>query len=81
MCCPGYMFAALPGSMVDGAKYIGDAVKNGARLILTGSDVDLHDSDLPEGVGAVLRDANPRRQLCPLGANDFSNLHLRRFLL
>ena len=30
---PGYMFAALPGSMVDGAKYIGDAVKNGARVV------------------------------------------------
>lgn len=68
---PGYMFAALPGSMVDGAKYIGDAVKNGARLILTGSDVDLHDSDLPEGVGAVLRDANPRRQLALLAQRFF----------
>ena len=63
---PGYMFAALPGSVVDGAKFIGDAVKNGARLILAAPEVDF-----PDGVETVLRDANPRRQLALLAQRFF----------
>ena len=63
---PGYMFAALPGSVVDGTKFIGDAVKNGARLILAAPEVDF-----PDGVETVLRDANPRRQLALLAQRFF----------
>ena len=68
---PGYMFAALPGSMVDGAKYIGDAVKNGARLILAGPEVDFPNGKLPDGVETLLRDDNPRRQLALLAQRFF----------
>ena len=68
---PGYMFAALPGSVVDGAKYIGDAVKNGARLILAGPEVDFPNGKLPDGVETVLRDDNPRRQLALLAQRFF----------
>ncbi len=31
---PGFLFAAIPGSSVDGTAYIKDAVENGARAIL-----------------------------------------------
>ncbi|MEC8518217.1 MAG: Mur ligase domain-containing protein, partial [Pseudomonadota bacterium] len=63
---PGYMFAALPGSVVDGANFIGDAVNNGARLILAAPDVDF-----PDGFEIVLRNANPRRQLALLAQRFF----------
>ena len=31
---PGYLFAALPGSRTDGARYIADALARGAAAIL-----------------------------------------------
>lgn len=63
---PGYMFAALPGTVADGARYIGDAVKNGARLVLARPE-----DELPEGAVTVLRDPNPRRQLALLAERFF----------
>lgn len=37
-----FIFAAIPGSKVDGAKFIPDAIKNGARVILVPSDYTLN---------------------------------------
>ena len=31
---PGYLFAALPGTQVDGRDFIPDAIRNGARAVL-----------------------------------------------
>ncbi len=62
---PGYLFAALPGTRVDGAKFIPDAVKKGAVAILCGKDVKL--PDLPDGV-AVVRADNPARALSLIAA-------------
>jgi len=40
----GFLFAALPGTQVDGAKYIGDAIKAGAVAILCRPDA-VQDND------------------------------------
>ena len=37
----GYLFAALPGSKLDGADYIADAIAHGASYILLQNDVDI----------------------------------------
>lgn len=57
---PGMIFAALPGSATDGARFISDALTKGAVAILA-----------PEGVSApapVLHAAEPRRRLAQIAA-------------
>ncbi len=61
----GWLFAALPGTRTDGAKYIPDALERGAVAILVGSDVVL--PDIPPGV-AVVRADNPARALALIAA-------------
>ncbi|HSB58519.1 MAG TPA: Mur ligase domain-containing protein, partial [Methyloceanibacter sp.] len=63
---PGYLFAALPGSRTDGARFIADALARGAAAIL-----------MPQG-GAkalngtpVVEDADPRRRLALIAARFF----------
>ncbi|HEY4170930.1 MAG TPA: UDP-N-acetylmuramoyl-L-alanyl-D-glutamate--2,6-diaminopimelate ligase, partial [Reyranella sp.] len=62
---PGFLFAALAGSKVDGATFIIDAVKRGASAILTMSDVAL--PSLDKGI-VVVRDDNPRRRIALMAA-------------
>jgi UDP-N-acetylmuramoyl-L-alanyl-D-glutamate--2,6-diaminopimelate ligase len=63
---PGYLFAALPGSRTDGARYIADALARGAAAIL-----------VPQGSGQalngtpVVEDADPRRRLALIAARFF----------
>ena len=63
---PGYLFAALPGSRTDGARYIADALARGAAAIL-----------MPQGSGQalngtpVVEDADPRRRLALIAARFF----------
>ena len=61
---PGDLFAALPGSAADGARFAGDAVARGALAVLAADDAVL---DLPEGV-AVVSAAEPRRALALMAA-------------
>ena len=49
---PGFIFAALPGTQMDGRDFIPQAIKNGAVAILTTPDVE---ADIP-----VIGDDNPR---------------------
>jgi UDP-N-acetylmuramoyl-L-alanyl-D-glutamate--2,6-diaminopimelate ligase len=67
---PGYLFAALPGSKLDGRRFIEDAVAKGAAAILT---------DGPPGIAAretfsqrqpvlIVTDPNPRRRLALMAA-------------
>ncbi|PCJ44029.1 MAG: UDP-N-acetylmuramoyl-L-alanyl-D-glutamate--2,6-diaminopimelate ligase, partial [Alphaproteobacteria bacterium] len=42
----GFLFAALPGTQVDGAKFIGDAIKAGAAAILCRPDAVLDDDSV-----------------------------------
>jgi UDP-N-acetylmuramoyl-L-alanyl-D-glutamate--2,6-diaminopimelate ligase len=61
----GYLFAALPGSKMDGRKFIEDAIRNGASAILAPTG-----AMLPDGTGDVelITDDNPRRKLALLAA-------------
>ena len=63
---PGFLFAALPGVQVDGARFIRQAVSHGAGAILVGGDVDL-DPEI-ERAAMIIRDATPRRRLAELAA-------------
>ena len=66
---PGYLFAALPGTKLDGTRFIDDAVARGAVAILRGG---------PAGVATlaperqppvvVVSDPNPRRRLALMAA-------------
>jgi UDP-N-acetylmuramoyl-L-alanyl-D-glutamate--2,6-diaminopimelate ligase len=59
---PGFLFAALSGTKLDGARYIPQAIEQGAAAILveTGTDVAV---DVP-----VIADRNPRRRLALMAA-------------
>ncbi len=60
----GYLFAALPGSATDGARFAGDAAGRGAVAILTGRDAHL----VVGPAVAVLRADDPRRALAEMAA-------------
>lgn len=68
---PGYLFAALPGTRDDGARFIHDALKRGAVAVLThagwqgeaGNDALVDYQDTP-----VLGCRNPRRELAIVAA-------------
>jgi UDP-N-acetylmuramoyl-L-alanyl-D-glutamate--2,6-diaminopimelate ligase len=63
---PGWLFAALPGSRADGARFVADAVGRGAAAILGGPE--LRDLSLPV---PVVIDALPRRRLALMAAAFF----------
>lgn len=58
----GDMFVALPGTKVDGRKFIPDAIKAGAVAVLTTPDTDVGQSV------SVVEDVNPRRRYADLAA-------------
>jgi UDP-N-acetylmuramoyl-L-alanyl-D-glutamate--2,6-diaminopimelate ligase len=62
---PGYLFAALPGSRVDGRAFIADAVARGAVAVLAPEG-----TVWPPGVPPrpLLEDREPRRRLAQLAA-------------
>ncbi|MDF2368608.1 UDP-N-acetylmuramoyl-L-alanyl-D-glutamate--2,6-diaminopimelate ligase [Sneathiella sp.] len=60
---PGFLFAALSGTMADGREYIVDAVKKGAVAILTDTSYEPADCDLP-----CFREENPRLILARLAS-------------
>jgi len=60
---PGALFAALPGTRVDGMQFIPDALRNGAVAILAPAD-----AVLPETAVPVIRAADPRRALALMAA-------------
>jgi UDP-N-acetylmuramoyl-L-alanyl-D-glutamate--2,6-diaminopimelate ligase len=62
---PGYLFAAFSGSKTDGAKYIDQAVAQGAVAVLTTPDASL---DEVRGQVYRLTAANPRRRFAQLVA-------------
>lgn len=64
---PGYLFAALPGSAVDGRAYIAEAVRNGAKIILAPEGTTLPEEALAAGV-TLLTDPQPRRVFALMAA-------------
>ncbi|MCB1529045.1 MAG: UDP-N-acetylmuramoyl-L-alanyl-D-glutamate--2,6-diaminopimelate ligase [Hyphomicrobiaceae bacterium] len=66
---PGFVFAALPGSKVDGARFIGEAAARGAVAVLAG-----HETRRPDGVSIpVLTAQDPRRALALMAARFYPN--------
>jgi len=56
---PGDLFVALSGQRTDGARYVGEAVRRGARAVVTRAQ-----DEMAEAVGVpVVRTAEPRRLL------------------
>lgn len=62
---PGYLFAAIPGTAIDGASFISDAVKRGAIAILASPDIKA--GHVGKGV-TLITDANPRRRIARMAA-------------
>ncbi|HTO40472.1 MAG TPA: UDP-N-acetylmuramoyl-L-alanyl-D-glutamate--2,6-diaminopimelate ligase, partial [Rhizomicrobium sp.] len=62
---PGYLFAAIPGTHADGARFIADAVKRGATAVLARADAAQTVRDL--GV-RFIADENPRLGLARAAA-------------
>jgi len=61
----GWLFAALPGSKLDGASFARQAVAAGATVVLAADNAEL--GALPGHV-AVVRDPEPRRRLARMAA-------------
>ena len=61
---PGFLFAALPGVKIDGAKFIDQALSSGAVAVLTHEQFE---GEVPEGV-PLLRQEDPRLGLAQLAA-------------
>ncbi len=62
---PGYLFAAIPGTRLDGRRFIADALRAGAAAILAPPDIS------PESLERsvpVIHDPNPRRRLARMAA-------------
>jgi UDP-N-acetylmuramoyl-L-alanyl-D-glutamate--2,6-diaminopimelate ligase len=60
----GFLFAALPGTTTDGARYVDQAIEAGAVAILAGNGVDIASGpDVP-----VVRADDPRRALALIAA-------------
>lgn len=64
---PGFLFAALAGTHVDGAKFVRDAVANGASGVVVGNDVDVENID-----AVVMRVDDPRLTLAQMAARFFA---------
>jgi UDP-N-acetylmuramyl-tripeptide synthetase/UDP-N-acetylmuramoyl-tripeptide--D-alanyl-D-alanine ligase len=65
---PGYLFAALPGTKVDGSAYIEAAVAAGAAAVLVGEG-----SVVPEGLSIpVLSDGDVRRRFAKVAARMYA---------
>ena len=64
---PGFLFAALPGTRVDGRNFAAEAVARGAVAILSTTAAGL---ELPERAAhlPILTDANPRQRLALMAA-------------
>ncbi len=62
----GFLFAAMPGTRMDGAAFAADAVARGAVAVLARPDADLPAVDVP-----VIADADPRRRFALFAARFF----------
>jgi UDP-N-acetylmuramoyl-L-alanyl-D-glutamate--2,6-diaminopimelate ligase len=68
---PGYLFAALPGSRTDGARFIADALARGAAAILMPQGGAHAFNGTPFKGTPVVEDADPRRRLALIAARFF----------
>ncbi|MGI8725203.1 MAG: UDP-N-acetylmuramoyl-L-alanyl-D-glutamate--2,6-diaminopimelate ligase [Methyloceanibacter sp.] len=64
---PGYLFAALPGTATDGARFIADAVQRGAAAILVALGSAPANIQTP-----IVEDEDPRRLLALIASRFFA---------
>ena len=62
----GFLFAAMPGTRLDGAAFAAEAVARGAVAVLARPDAGLQAIDVP-----VIEDADPRRRFALFAARFF----------
>ena len=62
---PGYLFAAIPGTWLDGRDFIDAAVRAGAAAVLAPPDVT--EERVSPGISLITAD-NPRRSLARMAA-------------
>ncbi|MEX2618045.1 MAG: UDP-N-acetylmuramoyl-L-alanyl-D-glutamate--2,6-diaminopimelate ligase [Alphaproteobacteria bacterium] len=65
---PGFLFAALPGTVHDGRDYIGQAIRNGAAAVL--APPGSRPAEAPDALPVII-DPNPRRRLALMAARFF----------
>jgi len=67
---PGYLFAALPGTQVDGRQFIADAIAKGAPAVLAaeGTEADFDHDDV-----CLVTHANPRKAYATAAAHFFAD--------
>lgn len=75
----GDLFLAVKGFVVDGAEYIGEAVKKGAKAVVVSEDTDYKSIKLPEGVTLIV--VPDVRKAMAIGAANFYNNPSKRFKL
>jgi len=61
---PGFLFAALAGTLADGARFVPDAIARGAVVILADTDAVI---DVADNI-AIIRSDDPRRALALMAA-------------
>lgn len=66
---PGFLFAALPGTSVDGSKFVPAAIAAGASAVLIADDAD---TSAFEGQVTAVKSKNPRRDLALMAARFFA---------
>ncbi len=67
---PGYLFAALPGSKLDGARFLGEAAQRGAIAALVNAALIEDGAQIAGAQPATLiYDSNPRRALALFAAS------------
>ena len=69
---PGFLFAALPGSRVDGRTFVDDAVAKGAVAVLTDDPQRFEALARREPPVRVIFDANPRRRLARMASRFYA---------
>ncbi len=67
---PGFLFAALPGSRVDGRNFVAQAIANGAIAVLAEENTE---PSIMTGDTALIMSANPRKQYAEIAARFFQN--------
>ncbi|MDX1739626.1 MAG: Mur ligase family protein, partial [Alphaproteobacteria bacterium] len=65
----GYMFAAIPGTQLDGRDYIPNALDKKASALLVPHDFDIN--SVPKDIDIIM-DSNPRRRLAKLAAEFYA---------
>jgi len=69
---PGFLFAALAGSKLDGRRFVDDAVARGAVAVLTDDPAPLSTLAQHRPPVHVIFDANPRRRLARIAARFYA---------